>query len=118
MFFRRRFKIKKSMIPRIYPTSKASLKQMCLMSANGDLEKAQKLYDYMIKDMEDLPLFDPIRPTAIEQVKNGVSDTFSWVKENQDDIFNFVGMIKGFFDKGSGGVPPAAQQSAPLPPIN
>ena len=89
------------------------------MSANGDIEKAQKLYDYMIKDMEDLPTIDPIQPTTMEQVKHGVNETVIWVRDNQDQILNFFGIIKGFFDKGGGGgVPPAAQASAPLPPIN
>ena len=122
MLFKRRFKIDKEMIPRLYPTSKVGLKQMCLLSANGDLEKAQKLYDYMIKDLDELPMFDPVQPTAVQQVKQGVNETFSFVKENQNEIMTVIELVKGLFSKGGG--TPAAGASAipahvsPIPPIN
>ena len=43
-------KINKGMIPNLRPTSKAALKQQCLLIANGDIDKAIKLYDFMIKN--------------------------------------------------------------------
>lgn len=100
------------MIPRIVPMSKASLKQQCLLVSEGDIEKATKLYDFYIKDMEDLPTFDPIQPTTMQQVKETASSTFQWVKENKDDIMDWVGFFRGMFSKGGG------EGGTPIPPIN
>lgn len=105
-------KIPKEMIPRLNPTSKASLKQQCLFIAEGDVDKASRLYDFMIKDMDDLPLFDPIAPTTMQQVKETASSTFQWVKENKDDIMDWVGFFRGMIGKGGSG------EATPLPPIN
>ena len=109
-----RTKISKEMIPRLNPTSKASLKQQCLFLAEGDIEKATKLYDFMIKDMDDLPLFDPIHPTTMQQVKETASNAFAWVKENKDDIMDWVGFFRGMFSKGGG----EAAGGTPIPQIN
>lgn len=107
-------KIKKEMIQHLRPTSKAALKQQCLLIANGDIDKAIKLYDFMIKDMEDLPMFDVPPPTTLQQVKDGAMGTMAWLNENKNDILDWVGIIRGMFSKG-GGTP---QGGAPLPPIN
>ena len=124
MFFHRRFKIDKQLIASMRPTSKTSLKQMCLLAANGDLEKAQRLYDYMSKDLDDLPLFEPQQPTMLQQVKSGIGETMQWLSQNQDDIFVWVDAIKGMFGKNNnnrGGTASNAANIAsqiPNPPIN
>lgn len=92
--------------------SKASLKQQCLLISEGDIDKATKLYDFYIKDMEDLPTFDPIQPTTMQQVKETASSTFQWVKENKDDIMDWVGFFRGMFSKGG------SEGGTPIPPIN
>ena len=116
MLFNTKNKIKKEMIRAINPTSKASLKMQCLLVSNGDIDKAERLYDFMAKDMQDLPMFDPVQPTTLQQVKQTAAETFGWINENQDTIMNWVGMIRGMFSKG---VPPAgASPQGPLPPIN
>ena len=114
MFWNRN-KIDTKMIPHIIPTSKVSLKMSCLQSCNGDLDKAEKLYAYLSEGIDDLPTFDPVRPTKFEQAKSIVGDGFNWVKENQETIVNWVAFFKDLFGKGGGGVPPA---SAAVPPIN
>jgi hypothetical protein len=113
MFWNRN-KIKKDMIRAINPTSKASLKMQCLLVSNGDIEKAEKLYDFMAKDMPDLPMFDPVPPTTMQQIKDGAANTMNWLKENKDDIMDWVGFLRGMFAKG-GNEPTGG---APLPPIN
>lgn len=120
MLFRKKFNLDSKMIQNLRPTSKASLKQICLLAAKGNLEEAQKLYDYMIKDMEDLPLFDAPIPSRMEEIKNGLSDTFRWVNDNQEQIFSWIGIIKDLFNKnGGGGIPPAAMPpTSPIPSIN
>ena len=104
------------MIHNLRPTSKAALKQQCLLISKGDLEQASKLYDFMIKDMEELPMFDVAPPTTMQQLKDGAVQTFSWINENQDTIINWVGLIKDLFGKGGG--TPSAPASQAIPPIN
>lgn len=104
------------MIRAIQPTSKASLKMQCLLVCNGDIEKAERLYDFMSKGLEDLPTFDNIPPTTMQQIKDGAVNTFTWLNENQEQVMNWVGIIKNMFGKGGGGnIPPT---NTPLPPIN
>ena len=67
------------------PTSKVQLKQVCQWYCNGDLKKAQEMYDYYAKDI-DLPDFDPIPPTWQQQVKDGANGLMSWIKENQGTL--------------------------------
>lgn len=111
-------KIDKKMIQAIRPTSKSTLKMQCLMMSNGDIDKAERLYDYMAKDMDDLPLFDTPVPSTLQQVKTGAVETFQWLNENQDQILNWVGVIKQIFG-GNGGVPPVVPGAGEvIPPIN
>lgn len=112
------------MISNMRPTSKIGLKQMCLMSANGDLEKANKIYEYMIKDLDDLPVSDPVMPSRMDQVKSGVSETFNWINDNQNQILLWVDLVLGLV-RGKGIRSNTAdinnlQQGNinPLPPIN
>lgn len=104
------------MINNLVPTSKVSLKMSCLHSCNGDIEKAERLYQYLIEGIEDLPTFDPIRPTTMEQAKSLLSDGFTWVKDNQDTIINWVSFFKDTFGKG-GGAGDIPTTNA-IPPIN
>ena len=120
IFFRimfNRVKIKKEMIANIRPTSKAALKMQCLYSCNGDIAKANALYDFLIKDMEDLPVLDPPQPSTIEQIKQGAAQTFNWLNENQDTLMNWIGMIRDIFGK-KGSVNSIHPSSNPIPPIN
>ena len=108
-------KIDKKMVQGIIPTSKVALKMTCLHSCNGDLEKAEKLYKYMAEGLDDLPTFDPVKPTTMEQAKSMIGDGFNWVKENQETIVNWVSFFRDMFGKGGGSVPPS---TGSIPPIN
>ena len=112
--FSRKNKIKKEMIAQFRPLSKSSLKHQCLVMAEGDVDKAERLYDFMIKDMEDLQTFDVVPPSTMQQVKDGAVNTMNWIKENKNDIMDWVGFIRSMF--GKGGDTPSG--GAPLPPIN
>jgi hypothetical protein len=106
-------KIKKEMIPHIIPTSKVSLKMSCLHSCNGDIEKAEKLYQYLTEGIEELPTYDPVPPSTMQQAKEMLNSGFSWAKENQDTIVNIISFFKDTFGKGGGTTPTNA-----IPPIN
>lgn len=112
-----RVKIKKDMIPNIRPTSKAALKVQCLYTCNGDVDKASALYDYLIKDLDDLPVLDAPQQTTFEQIKQGAAQTFKWINENQDTLMNWAGMLRDIFGKkGTSNIVPPS--SNPIPPIN
>lgn len=96
----------------IKPTSKSALKQQCLYLSNFDVEKAEKMYDFLIKDMEELPAIDPAQKTFIENFGGQVSGVFKWMRENQDMLSQGYEIIKGVIAKRKG-IP-----VNPLPPIN
>ena len=90
------------------PTSKIQLKQVCQWYANGDIKKAQEMYEYYAKDI-DLPDFDPVPPTWTEKLKGGADGILGWLRENQDTLsqgYEFIRQIisnKGKLPPMSGG---------------
>lgn len=111
--FKRRFRIKEEDIKMIRPTSKAALKSQCLLVAKGDVEQAEKLYDFYIKDMDELPMFDVVPPSTMQNITQTAGNIFGWVKENGNDIAQAVQLVKSIMKNGN--VPSA---NVPLPPIN
>lgn len=116
MFFKRN-KIKKDMIQNIRPTSKVSLKMSCLYTCNGDVEKAEKLYKFLSDGLDDLPTFDAVQPTTMQQIKDGAVQTFGWINQNQDTIMNWIGIVRDMLGKGNKQAMPPTP-SAPIPSIN
>lgn len=85
-------------IDMIVTTSKMSLKASCIRACNNDVEKAERLYDYFIKDIKDIPDFDVKPPSAMEQIRSITGDVFGWVEKNQDkliDAYNLFQSIRG-----------------------
>ena len=74
------------MIQAIRPTSKATLKMQCLMVCKGDIDEANKLYDYFAKDMPELPDYDPVQPTWMDNTKQTASSIMAWLGENKDTL--------------------------------
>ena len=106
------------MIQAIRPTSKATLKMQCLFACKGDIAESTKLYDYFAKDMPELPDYDPVQPTWIDNTKETVSGLMGWLKENQDTLAQGYEFIRGIVQNRS--LPPITPEApaAPLPPIN
>lgn len=77
----------------IKTTSKLSLKLSCLAISNGDIEKADRMYEYFVKDMQ-LPDIDPVPPTTFQQVKETAGTIFGWVKDNKDEVSQAINMIQ------------------------
>ena len=101
------------------PTSKAQLIQVAMWYYNGSVEKAQEMVDFYTKNMQ-LPDFDPIAPTFMQQVKSNASDIYGWIKENQGDIVQGYQLIYSII-KNKGALPvgePTGTVVEPLPPIN
>lgn len=102
-------------IAKINPTSKAALKQQCLYLAALDVEKAEKMYDFLIKDMEDLPSMDAAQKTFIENFADQAKGIFAWIQENKDSIGEALSYLRRIIPARRGGaVPP----TTPLTPIN
>lgn len=82
----------------IVTTSKMALKASCIRACNNDVDKAEKLYDFFVKDIKDIPDFDVRPPSALEQIKTMAGDVFGWVEQNQGkllDAYNVFQSIRG-----------------------
>lgn len=97
------------------PTSKSSLKAFCMKTAGGNVKLAGELYDFYIKDMEELPMFDPVPPTFMDNAKNTVGGFFDFVKGNKDEIVQVADFVRGLIGKRGATVNPPTEA---LPPIN
>ena len=114
-FNRKERKKKMEFIQNYVPTSKAQLIQVAMYMNKGDVQKAQEFVDFYAKNL-DLPDFDPITPTFMQQVKGGASELYSWIKENQGDIVQGYQFIQSIIKNK--GVVPTIEAETPLPPIN
>lgn len=94
-------KIPTDMIRAINPTSKAALKNQCLLIAQGDLQKAKELYDFYIDGLEDLPALDPVPPTWQENTKDTVNGIMGWVQNNGGTIVQGINYIRGLMGRGA-----------------
>ena len=101
-------------IAKINPTSKAALKQQCLYLTSLDIDKAEKMYDFLVKDMEDLPSVDEPQKTFIESFAEQAKSVFAWIQENKDTIGQGLEYIKGILPKRNA----AGPSGGALPPIN
>ena len=115
LWFNKEKKKKMEFIQNYVPTSKAQLLQVAMFYNKGDLKKAQEMYDFYSSNLQ-LPDFDPVTPTFLQQVKGSASDLFSWIKENQSDIMHGYGFIRSIISN-KGALPPI-EAATPLPPIN
>lgn len=106
------------MMQGIRPTSKATLKLQCLFCCKGDIDEAMKLYNYFATDMPELPDYDPIQPTWVDNTKETVNGLMGWFKENQDTLAQGYEFIRSVVERR--GLPPVTptETAAPLPPIN
>lgn len=99
------------------PTSKAQLLHVAMWYHKGDMQKAQEMVDFYTKNLE-LPDFDPVPPTIMDQVKQNASSIFSWIKQNQGDIITGYQFIQQVI--ANKGVLPAIEsaEAESLPQIN
>ena len=110
MFNRKKRLIEK--LSMIKPTSKAELKRQCLYLSNLDVDKAEKMYNFLVKDVE-IPDVEPSSKPFIKNFGEQASGVFGWIRENQDMIGQAVDFVKGIIGSRKG-TPPVT----PLPPIN
>lgn len=87
----------------------------CLQSCNGDVKRAEELYNFLAADVETLPDFDPVKPSVLKQVTDAANGMFGWVKENQNDIMQAVGFIRQM--RGGSPMAAPAAPAAEIPPL-
>lgn len=108
------------MMQGIKPTSKATLKLQCLFCCKGNVDEATKLYDYFAKDMPELPDYDPVPATWVDNTKDMANGIMGWIGEHKDTLahgYEFVRQI--LQNKGAlPAITPEIPAGAPLPPIN
>lgn len=97
----------------IDPTSKMALKMSCLQTANGDVKKAQELYEFLSEGMETMPEYPVQQPTFMQQAQQMAGGIFGWVKENQNEIMQAVNFIQSM----RGGQPAALPGAPAVPPV-
>ena len=98
----------------IKPTSKSALKRECLYLCNLNVEKAEKMYDFLVKDMQGIPDVEPESRPFIQNFGEQANGVFGWFRDNKDMLGQAVDFIRGIVASRKGGVPP----TTPLPPIN
>lgn len=116
LWFNKEKKKKMEFIQNYVPTSKAQLLQVAMYMNKGDINKAQEFFDFYAKNLE-LPDFDPIAPTFMQQMKGSVSELYSWIKENQGDIVQGYQFIQTLI-QNKGVMPTVMPTEEALPPIN
>ena len=99
----------------IKPTSKAELKRTCLYMSNLDVDKAEKMYRFLIDGLENIPDVEPTSKPFIQNFGEQASGVMGWFRENQDMISQGVDMIREIISKRKG-VPTTPVN--PLPQIN
>lgn len=97
----------------IKPTSKSELKRQCLMLCNLDVAKAEKMYDFLVKDMEGIPDVEPASKSFMQNFGEQANNIFGWIRDNQDMLGQGVDFIRGLLAGRKGKAP-----AVPLPPIN
>lgn len=112
MFLKKRQEKLREAIAMIKPTSKAALKGQCLYLCNLNVDKAEKMYDFLVKDMQGIPDVEPESKSFIANLGEQANGVIGWLRDNQDMLGQGVKVVQNIIASRKG-VP-----SAPLPPIN
>jgi hypothetical protein len=94
----------------IQTTSKDTLKRTALFACGGDIKAAEEIYDFFVKDMPNMPDYDVVPPSFMDQAKNTIGGVLGWVDENQDKLVGYWNIIQQM--RGGGIVTP------PTPPTD
>lgn len=118
MIFKRKPKINYKDMANITPTSKFDLKMQCIAIARGNVDEAEKLYNFLAGDIA-IPDVTPQPPTIMQQIKETAGGLFGFIKENQGDFvqaYNYIQAIRNGAPIQESVVGQAAS-STELPPL-
>jgi hypothetical protein len=96
----------------IQTTSKDALKRTALFACGGDVKAAKEIYDFFVQDMPNMPDYDTIPPSFMDQAKSTIGELFGFVDANQDKLIGAWNIIQQM--RGGGAVtPPSAPTNLP-----
>lgn len=107
----------------LVPTSKFDLKMQCIAIARGNVDEAEKLYNFLAGDIA-IPDVTPPAPTIMQQIKETAGGLFGFVKENQGDFiqaYNYIQAIRNgapIEDMAAAAQVPMSPDLPPLTPPN
>jgi hypothetical protein len=97
----------------IQTTSKDTLKRTALFACGGDVKQAEEIYNFFVKDMPNMPDYDMVPPSFMDQAKSTIGSVLGWIDENQDKLVGYWNIIQQM--RGGGTIPPSPPTN--LPPI-
>jgi hypothetical protein len=97
----------------IQTTSKDTLKRTALFACGGDVKAAKEIYDFFVQDMPNMPDYDMVQPSFMDQAKSTIGSVLGWVDENQDKLVGYWNIIQQM--RGGGNITPPSSTS--IPPI-
>ena len=77
------------------------------------MDKAERMYDFLVKGMNGLPDVEPSQQPFMQRFGEQANGILGWLRDNQDMLGQGIDFIKGLVNR-KGGTPP----TTPLPPIN
>lgn len=107
-----------NMIASIRPSSKMALKQQCILIARGNMDEAIKMYDFLIKDLDNIPDIDPLPKTWTDNVGETINEILNWSRKNQGVIFQGYEAIRNIFQNKNLAPTTEIPSNSPLPNIN
>lgn len=116
MIFKTKSKIDIQAMANIVPTSKFDLKMQCIAIARGNVEEAEKLYNFLAGDIQ-IPDVTPPAPSIMQQIKETAGGFFNFVKENQGDFVQAYNFIQSMRSGAPVPIPDAAPVTPDLPPL-
>lgn len=81
---------------------------------NGDIKAATEIYEFFVKDMPNMPDFDTLQPSFMEQAKDTIGGVLGWIDQNQDKLVGYWNIIQAM---RNGAVPTPSVPHTDLPPI-
>ena len=86
------------------------------MLSNLDVDKAKKMYDFLVSDMSEIPELPPTQKSFMQNFGEQANGVIGWLRENEDVFTKAYDTIRSIIASRKGGV--AVPHAEPLPPIN
>lgn len=96
-------------------TSKDALKRSALLVCGGDVKAATEVCDYFMKDMPNMPDYDPPTTSALTQAKDTALGVLGWIDGNQDKVLGYYNLLRTLMGKAGVSVPTAPADVPPIP---
>ncbi len=96
-------------------TSKDALKRSALLVCGGDVKAATEVCEYFMKDMPNMPDYDPQGVPALTQAKDTVLGVLGWIDQNQDKMVGYYNIVRAMMGKAGVTIPTTPADVPPIP---